>query len=77
MREQKGMFSRRATFLWVERWARSHCPAPCPPWAGAPTVAPPLPRIRPPALLDLGRGFSKDEVQEHWGQRESAGEWPG
>lgn len=30
MREQKGMLSRRATFLWVERWAHSHCPSPTP-----------------------------------------------
>lgn len=59
MREQKGMLSRRATFLWVERWARSHCPP------------------RPASAHLVSLGFSKDEVQEHWGQRESAGEWPG
>lgn len=71
MREQKGMLSRRATFLWVERWARSHCPPPALP-------GPALPLWHPPASAHLvSLGFSKDEVQEHWGQRESAGEWPG
>lgn len=73
MREQKGMLSRRATFLWVERWARSHCPPPVSSLGRCSRCGTP-----PPASAHLvSLGFSKDEVQEHWGQRESAGEWQG